>query len=80
MTQERNNAHDKGKFISVVLSSAIALCLSAVSLILFGLDTAEGYDISKTYPEIADALKEKLEAFRKEMKTNRRGITDKERS
>ena len=40
MTQERNNAHDKGKFISVVLSSAIALCLSAVSLILFGLDTA----------------------------------------
>ena len=44
------------------------------------LDPAEGYDISKTYPEIADALKEKLEAFRKEMKTNRRGITDKERS
>lgn len=40
MSQEEKNTRDKGKFIAVVLSSAIALCLSAVSLMLFGLDTA----------------------------------------
>lgn len=43
---------------------------------LFNLDTdpAEGYSISKTYPEIAIQLKAELEAFREEMETNRRGI------
>ena len=42
------------------------------------LDPAEGYDISKSYPEIAAKLRSELEAFRKEMKENRRGIVDKE--
>ncbi|HBP51811.1 MAG TPA: hypothetical protein DD626_00690 [Clostridiales bacterium] len=43
---------------------------------LFNLDTdpAEGYSVSKTYPEIASTLLSELKAFRKEMKTNRRGI------
>ncbi|MGN1042833.1 MAG: hypothetical protein ACI4SK_05060, partial [Christensenellales bacterium] len=38
------------------------------------LDPAEGYSVSKTYPEIARLLNDELNAFRKEMKTNRRGI------
>lgn len=38
------------------------------------LDPAEGYSLSKTYPTIAEDLKAELKAFRKEMKTNRRGI------
>lgn len=42
------------------------------------LDPAEGYDISKSYPEIAAKLRSALEAFRKEMKENRRGIVSKE--
>lgn len=37
------------------------------------LDPAEGYSISKTYPDIAAQCKEQLLAFRNEMKTNRRG-------
>lgn len=43
---------------------------------LFNLDTdpAEGYSLSKTYPEIASTLFSELKAFRKEMRTNRRGI------
>lgn len=43
---------------------------------LFNLDTdpAEGYSLSKTYPDIANKLLAELKAFRKEMKTNRRGI------
>lgn len=43
---------------------------------LFNLDNdpAEGYNISMTYPEIAAEMKEKLIAFRKELKENRRGI------
>ncbi len=43
---------------------------------LFNLDTdpAEGYSLSKTYPEIASTLLSELKDFRKEMKTNRRGI------
>lgn len=43
---------------------------------LFNLDTdpAEGYSLSKTYPDIANQLLAELKAFRKEMKTNRRGI------
>ena len=40
------------------------------------LDPAEGYDVSKRYPDIAAALKEKLLDFRREMKENRRGIID----
>lgn len=43
---------------------------------LFNLDEdpIEAYSISKTYPEIAAKLNAQLQAFRKEMKTNRRGI------
>ena len=43
---------------------------------LFNLDTdpAEGYSLSKTYPDIANKLLAELKAFRKEMETNRRGI------
>lgn len=43
---------------------------------LFNLDTdpAEGYSLSKTYPEIASKLLSELKGFRNEMKTNRRGI------
>lgn len=43
---------------------------------LFNLDTdpAEGYSISKTYPDIAKLMLDELKAFRKEMQTNRRGI------
>ena len=43
---------------------------------LFNLDTdpAEGYSLSKTYPEVASTLLSELKTFRKEMKTNRRGI------
>ena len=43
---------------------------------LFNLDTdpAEGYSLSKTYPEIASKLLAELKGFRTEMKTNRRGI------
>ena len=43
---------------------------------LFSLDTdpAEGYSLSKTYPEIASKLLAELKGFRTEMKTNRRGI------
>ncbi|MCQ2409690.1 MAG: sulfatase-like hydrolase/transferase [Clostridia bacterium] len=37
------------------------------------LDPAEGYSVSKTYPDIAATCKEQLLAFRKEMKNNRRG-------
>lgn len=40
------------------------------------LDPAEGYDVSKRYPDIAAALKQKLLDFRREMKENRRGIID----
>ncbi len=38
------------------------------------LDPAEGYSVSKTYPDIADRMLDELKAFRKEMKENRRGI------
>ncbi len=43
---------------------------------LFNLDTdpAEGYSISKELPEVAALLNSELQAFRKEMQTNRRGI------
>lgn len=43
---------------------------------LFNLDTdpAEGYSLSKTYPDIAAKLLAELKGFRNEMKTNRRGI------
>lgn len=43
---------------------------------LFNLDTdpAEGYNVSMSYPEIADKLNQELNDFRKELKTNRRGI------
>lgn len=43
---------------------------------LFNLDTdpAEGYSVSKDLPWVAEKLNEELQAFRKEMKTNRRGI------
>ena len=43
---------------------------------LFNLDTdpIEGYNVSMVYPEVADKLAAALEAFRREMKTNRRGI------
>ncbi len=43
---------------------------------LFNLDTdpAEGYSISKTYPDVAKQLLEELKNFRQEMKDNRRGI------
>ncbi len=43
---------------------------------LFNLDTdpAEGYSISKTYPDVATTLLNELKAFRQEMKDNRRGI------
>lgn len=43
---------------------------------LFNLDTdpAEGYNISKTNPEIAEKLDEQLNAFRQSLKENRRGI------
>lgn len=42
---------------------------------LFNLDTdpAEGYNVSMTYPEVAKKLNERLEAFRKELRENRRG-------
>lgn len=43
---------------------------------LFNLDSdpAEGYNISMTYPDIADALHAQLKEFRKSLKENRRGI------
>lgn len=43
---------------------------------LFNLDTdpAEGYSVSKDLPWVAEKLNAELKAFRKEMKTNRRGI------
>ncbi len=43
---------------------------------LFNLDTdpAEGYNISKTSPEIAEKLDAQLNAFRQSLKENRRGI------
>ena len=43
---------------------------------LFNLDVdpIEGYNVSMRYPEIAEKLNAQLQAFRKEMKTNRRGI------
>ena len=42
------------------------------------LDPAEGYDVSKRYPEIAAALNAELVGFRREMRENRRGIIEKE--
>lgn len=43
---------------------------------LFNLDEdpIEGYNVSMWYPEVAEQLNAQLKAFRKEMKTNRRGI------
>lgn len=43
---------------------------------LFNLDKdpAEGYNISMTYPDVADTLLEALKDFRKSLKENRRGI------
>lgn len=43
---------------------------------LFNLDTdpAEGYNVAKTNPEIAEQLDEQLNAFRASLKENRRGI------
>lgn len=43
---------------------------------LFNLDTdpAEGYNVAKTSPEIAEQLDEQLNAFRASLKENRRGI------
>ena len=43
---------------------------------LFNLDTdpAEGYNISMTCPDVADALLQALKDFRKSLKENRRGI------
>lgn len=43
---------------------------------LFNLDTdpAEGYNITKNHPEIAELLNNKLVEFRNELKDNRRGI------
>lgn len=38
------------------------------------LDPAEGYSVSKTYPEIAELLFAELKDFRNEMRENRRGI------
>ena len=37
------------------------------------LDPIEGYNVAMRYPEIADRLAAALDAFREEMKTNRRG-------
>lgn len=43
---------------------------------LFNLDKdpAEGYNISMTYPDVADTLLQALKDFRKSLKENRRGI------
>lgn len=43
---------------------------------LFNLSTdpAEGYNTSMIHPEVADKLAKQLEAFRKELKNNRRGV------
>ncbi|MDE7373701.1 MAG: sulfatase-like hydrolase/transferase, partial [Clostridia bacterium] len=38
------------------------------------LDPAEGYNVSMTYPEVAQLLNNNLGAFRKSLKKNRRGI------
>ena len=38
------------------------------------LDPIEGYNISMKYPDIAARLADALDAFRAEMRTNRRGI------
>lgn len=38
------------------------------------LDPAEGYNVSMTYPDIASTLNKKLNEFRKQLKSNRRGI------
>lgn len=43
---------------------------------LFNLDKdpAEGYNISMTYPDVANTLLQALKDFRKSLKENRRGI------
>ncbi len=38
------------------------------------LDPIEAYNVAMTYPQVASKLKAQLEAFAKELKTNRRGI------
>ena len=38
------------------------------------LDPIEGYNVQPRYPQIAEKLDAALNAFRREMKTNRRGI------
>ena len=45
---------------------------------LFNLDTdpAEGYNIAKANPEIANLMKENLDKVRAEIKENRRGVKD----
>lgn len=64
------------KYYKDVLTENSAFIDQRYKNYLFNLDTdqAEGYNISMKYPDIAKQLATQMELFRKEMKTNRRGI------
>lgn len=49
MTEIRKNTHNKGKSVAVILTAAVALCLSAVSLILFGIRTGLSDIVKSVY-------------------------------
>lgn len=76
MAVELNGKVYDFKYYDKVLTENSAFIDQYYKNYLFNLDAdpAEGYDIAKTYPEIASELNARLNAFRKEMKTDRRGM------
>ncbi len=64
------------KYYQNVLNENSAFIDQYYKNFLFDLDDdpIEGYNLSKRHPDVALLLKERLLAFRKELRTNRRGI------
>ncbi|MDD3946936.1 MAG: sulfatase-like hydrolase/transferase [Clostridia bacterium] len=75
MPHQVDNTTHQFKYYQRVASENTAFFDQVYKNYLFDLtaDPAEGYNTSMIYPEIADKLEKQLEAFRNELKENRRG-------
>lgn len=76
MPIEFNGAINDFKYYKDVVTENSAFITQHYKNYLFNLDTdqAEGYNISMKYGDITNKLAKQMEAFKKELKDNRRGI------